>query len=156
MLLMRDREGFQAVLQTMAESKHPVVARTATGFSQKENKERSAVISTTQGNTEAFDNPQLLAVTNKSTFRLKDLKDQVASLYLIVPPEHEATYQPFLLLVIGVACAAITRNRRLPRHQVLFLLNELPALGNIAPIENGIVYLAGYGVSLWLFWQDLD
>ena len=29
------------------------------------------------------------------------------------------------------------------------------SLGRMAPIETGIAYLAGYGVSIWLFFQDL-
>jgi type IV secretion system protein VirD4 len=50
----------------------------------------------------------------------------------------------------------MTRNKRVPRHPVLFLLDELPALGPMRPIEDGIGYLAGYGAHLWLFVQDLD
>jgi len=43
-----------------------------------------------------------------------------------------------------------------PAQPVLFMLDELPALGYMRPIEEGIGYLAGYGAKLWLFVQDLD
>lgn len=155
-MLMRDRSGFDAVLATMRESDHPSVKRIAEGFSQKEDKERSAVISTAQSRTEVFESPRLAAITSKSTFRLEDLKNGVLSLYLIIPPEYVGVYQPFLRLMVGLSTAAMTRNRKIPRHPVLFLLDELPALGHMRPIEDGIGYLAGYGASLWLFVQDLD
>ena len=98
----------------------------------------------------------LAAITSKSTFRLEDLKNGVLSLYLIIPPEYVGVYQPFLRLMVGLSTAAMTRNRKIPRHPVLFLLDELPALGHMRPIEDGIGYLAGYGAALWLFVQDLD
>jgi type IV secretion system protein VirD4 len=155
-LLMRDQAGFDAVINAMRQSEHPTVVRVAEGFSQKEDKERSAVISTAQGCTEVFESPQLGAMTAKSTFRMEDLKNGVLSLYIIVPPEYVTVYRPFLRLMVGLATAAMSRNGKLPNHNVLFLLDELPALGHMRPIEDGIGYLAGYGASLWLFVQDLD
>lgn len=155
-LLMRSREKFDAVLAHMGDSKHPIVQRIADGFSQKEAKERSAVVSTAQTRTAVFDSPQLAAITNHSTFRLEDLKNGVMSIFLIVPPEYATVYQPFLRLMVGLTTAAMTRNKRVPRHPVLFMLDELPTLGSMRPIEDGIGYLAGYGAHLWLFVQDLD
>jgi len=155
-LLMRDQAGFDAVINAMRQSEHSVVCRVAEGFSQKEDKERSAVISTAQGCTEVFESPQLGTLTAKSTFRMEDLKNGVLSLYIIIPPEYVTVYRSFLRLMIGLATAAMSRNGKLPNHNVLFLLDELPALGHMRPIEDGIGYLAGYGASLWLFVQDLD
>jgi type IV secretion system protein VirD4 len=155
-LLMHGRTSFDSVLAKMAESSHPVVRRIADGFSQKEDRERSGVISTAQSRTEIFESSLLTTVTSSSTFRLEDLKNGVISLYLIVPPEYVGVYQPFLRLMVGLSTAAMTRNTRAPRHPVLFLLDELPALGYMRPVEDGIGYLAGYGATLWLFVQDLD
>lgn len=155
-MLMRSRDGFDAVLVGMTDSKHPIAQRIAQGFSQKEDKERSAVISTAQASTEIFDSPRLAALTSRSTFRLEDLKNGVMSIFLIVPPEYVGVYQPFLRLMVGLTTAAMTRNTRQPEHPVLFLLDELPTLGPMRPIEEGIGYLAGYGAHLWLFVQDLD
>lgn len=154
-LLMRDAAGFEAVLAAMRQSSDPVIVQIAEGFGQKEVRERSAVVSTAQSRTEVFDSPQLAAATARSTFRLEDLKDRSMSLYIVVPPEYLRVYQPFLRLMVGLATVAMTRNPARPELPVLFLLDELPALGYMRPIEEGIGYLAGYGVRLWLFVQDL-
>lgn len=155
-LLMVDAEEFELTLAEMAASDHPNVARIAQGFSQKEPKERSAVISTTQSATELFESPELRAATEASSFSFESLKDQTASVFIILPPEYLEAYRPFLRLMIGIATVAMTRNKARPKHPVLFLLDELPALGYMRPIEEGIGYLAGYGSKLWLFVQDLD
>ena len=39
--------------------------------------------------------------------------------------------------------------------QVLFLLDEFPSLGHMSPIEQGVAYLAAYGVQIWTFAQSL-
>jgi type IV secretion system protein VirD4 len=155
-LLMRDRSGFEAVIDAMAQSPHIVISTIGNGFSQKEDKERGAVISTAQSRLEPFDSPLLQAATNHSSFKMEDLKRETLSLFIIIPPEYVAVYQPVLRLMVGLATAAMTRQAKRPKHPVLFLLDELPALGHMRPIEDGIGYLAGYGATLWLFVQDLD
>jgi type IV secretion system protein VirD4 len=155
-LLMVDAEEFELTLAQMATSHHPNAARIAQGFSQKEPKERSAVISTAQGATELFESAELRAATEVSSFSFESLKEETASVFIIIPPEYLEAYRPFLRLVTGLATAAMTRNHVRPKNPVLFLLDELPALGYMRPIEEGIGYLAGYGAKLWLFVQDLD
>lgn len=155
-LLMRDRSGFEAVIDAMAQSPHIVIRTIGRGFSQKEDKERGAVISTAQSRLEPFDSPLLQAATNHSSFRMEDLRRETLSLFIIIPPEYVAVYQPVLRLMVGLATAAMTREAKRPKHPVLFLLDELPALGHMRPVEDGIGYLAGYGAILWLFVQDLD
>src|SRR6056297_1329076 len=154
-LLMQDAEELELLVSEMAMSRQENVARIARGFSQKEPKERSAVISTAQGATELFESPELRMATASSSFSFEQLKDETASVFIIVPPEYLEAYRPFLRLMIGIASVAMTRNKAKPQEPVLFLLDELPALGYMRPIEEGIGYLAGYGCKLWLFVQDL-
>lgn len=155
-ILMEDAEGFEVQLATMAVSNHPVVSRIACGFSQKEAKERSGVISSAQGATEVFESPLLAKITSTSSFGLHELKERTVSLFLVIPPEYLETYRPYLRLMVGLCTATMTRVVSQTPHEVLFLLDELPALGYMRPIEEGIGYLAGYRAKLWLFVQDLD
>jgi hypothetical protein len=145
---MRDRSGFEAVIDAMAQSPHILIRTIGRGFSQKEDKERGAVISTAQSRLEPFDSPLLQAATNHSSFKMEDLKRETLSLFIIIPPEYVAVYQPVLRLMVGLATAAMTREAKRPKHPVLFLLDELPALGHMRPIEDGIGYLAGYGAVI--------
>jgi type IV secretion system protein VirD4 len=155
-LLMRSAAGMDDLLRGMIEGSHPIAARIADGFGQKEPKERSSIISTAQAATAIFDSPALANVTRRSTFNFERMKQETHSVYLIVPPDYVTAYQPFMRLIVGLATAGMTRKLETPRHPVLFLLDELPALGHMRPIEDGIGYLAGYGARLWLFVQDLD
>ena len=155
-ILMADEEGFELYIATMMAHEHPVISRIACGFSQKAEKERSGVVSTAQGATEVFESPLLSKITSNSSFCLSELKEKTVSLFLVIPPEYLDTYRPYLRLMIGLCAATMTRQTTRPEHEVLFLLDELPALGYMRPIEEGIGYLAGYKAKLWLFVQDLD
>ena len=152
-LITLGEEDFNEVLDVMSNSPHPWIKRAASAFSQKADKERSAVISTAQSHTKVFDSPRLSKITSSSDFKLEDIKRSVISIYLNIPPHQIATYRPYLRLMVGLTQAAMTRSERMPEKNVLFLLDEFPALGKM-PV-NGFAYLAGYGVSLWVFTQSI-
>ena len=155
-LLQQNREDFDLTIEDMKVSSHSIVRRIAAGFSQKEDKERSGVISTASGYVALWDSPRMAHLTSRSDLDLRDLKNDIISLYLIVPPELVDVYKPFLRLMVGLSLAAMTRNRTRPPADVLFVLDEFAALDRMRPIEKGIGYLAGYNVRLWLFLQDLS
>ncbi len=152
-LLTLGETDLDEILDLMMHSPHEWIKRAAAAFSQKAEKERSAVISTAQSHTKVFDSQRLVNITSHSDFRLQDLKREVISLYLNIPPHQISVYKPYLRLMVGLAQAAMTRSEAKPPKPVLFLLDEFPALGKM-PI-NGFAYLAGYGVSLWVFTQSI-
>ena len=158
-LLMRDEPAFRNMMVEIADSEHQTLRRLAQGFLQKEERERSGVVSTAQTHMKIWKSPLLAAATEESDFRLEDLRRRPTTLYIIVPPELLEVYRPFVRLIVGLAMAAMTRTHEGNGghgDRVLFLLDEVAALGHMPTIESGIGYLAGYDVTLWLFFQDLD
>jgi len=154
-LLMQDKDCLDQLIREMRASEHDAVRRAGDAFTQKEDRERSAVLSTAQTHMKIWKSRLLAQATEKSDFQLEDLKRSIMSLYIVIPPELLEVYRPFVRLMVGLSVSAMTRVRHRPKHRVLFLLDEVASLGRMAPIETGIAYLAGYGVSIWLFFQDL-
>ena len=58
--------------------------------------------------------------------------------------------------MIGMTVKAMTRSEGMPKERVLFLIDEFPALGKMTPIEEAVGFLAGYGIHIWMFIQDLS
>ncbi|SDH90677.1 type IV secretory system conjugative DNA transfer family protein [Roseospirillum parvum] len=155
-LATTDREGFDALMKAMGDHEHAEVRRRAHALTQKEERERSGVISSVQNHLAPWLSHKPLArACHRSDFRFEDLKDEVATVYLILPPEYLVVCRSFVRVMTGLAIAAMTRTTRRPKHRVLFLLDEVAALGYIKVLEEAIGYIAGYGVTLWLFFQDL-
>jgi len=123
---------------------------------QKTDRERSGVISTAQAQTHFLDSPRMTGVLGASDFDLGDLKTRGITIFLVLPADRLATYGRWLRLVIGLSIAALMRERHVPKHPVMLVLDEFAALGRLQAVETAIGLLAGYGVLLWPILQDLS
>lgn len=155
-----------------------ILSSLVTQFIEHEDKVRGGILSTCRSAMSIWLSPRLQRVTRKSDFRFSDLKRSMCrpaddnpaptSLYIIIPPEYLREYRPILRMLVGLAAVEMTRPhdwatpenleagwQEKPPCPVLFLLDEFPSLGYMAPIEQGVAYLAGYGVQLWTFAQSL-
>lgn len=155
-LIMQSKTDFDLTVKDMMRSPNTFIKRIASSLSATESKVLASVISTAKSQTAVWDSPKLTKITSKSDFKFEDMKNEVISLYIIIPPEYLNVYKPVIRMMIGMATKALTRTPGKPKQPILFLIDEFPALGYMEPIESGIGYLAGYGISLWMFIQDLS
>jgi type IV secretion system protein VirD4 len=156
-LLTLAPDDFAALLEAMQASPaaRGLVARAAARVLQKAPKERSAVVSTAQSHTHFLDSARMERVLGRSTVDLADLKRGALSLYLVLPPERLDTYARWLRLMVACGVLAMTRAPGAPRARVLFLLDEFPHLGRMAPVERAVALVGSYGARFWIFVQDL-
>lgn len=149
-----------------------------TQFRDHEKKVQASILSTCRSGMSIWLSPRLQKATEYSDFQFSDLKSSMCrpvdqdpaptTLYVVIPPEFLTIYRPVLRMLVGLAAVELTRPhgwatednlqsgwRRYPPCPVLFLLDEFPSLGHMAPIEQGVAYLAGYGVQIWTFVQSL-
>lgn len=156
--LMAGPEQFERILDDMAASAVPEI-REAGGHMQKlaakSPREFGSVLSTAVGKTDIWSDRQVKAITTgRSTVDFGRMKESGVTVYLVVPPDEIGHFRVFMRTVVGMACRAMTKNKAKPETPVLFLLDEFPALGHMASIEQGIGVVAGYGVRFWIFCQD--
>jgi len=156
-LLTLPRSDFNALLAEMADSEAAAVRRAANLLLDAEDKQREQITATLDSQMAIWDSERLAdATSGTSEFRFRDLKEfGPNTIYIKVPPEKLNRYKALLRVFFGQAIHEQTRTPGQPDPPILFLLDEFPALGRMRPIEDAIPYLAGYGVRLWLFAQDL-
>lgn len=152
--LTQPKAGFTLMLAEMGKCEG-LVARAAARLDQKDERERSGVISSAQSHTHFLDSKRMAAVMGSSTFAWEALKAGRATVYLVLPPERLRTYRRWMRLMVGCAMRAMTRVAGRPDVRVLFLLDEFAHLGRVAPIEDAVSLVGGYGVGLWMLVQDL-
>ena len=155
-LMMQSQKDFQTTIKEMQRSKNTFIKRIANSIAATEPKVLASVLSTAKSQTAVWDSPRLTAITSKSDFKPEDLKKEPVSFYMIIPPEYLDVYKPVIRLLTGITLNCLTRTQGKPKDTILFLIDEFPALGYMKNIEVGIGYLAGYGISLWMFIQDLS
>ncbi|ATG43633.1 type IV secretory system conjugative DNA transfer family protein [Phaeobacter piscinae] len=154
-LLLLDGEDMKALFTSMLQSPLQVVRSTAARSLQKEAKLLSNVLASVQAQTHFLDSPRLRENLAHSDFDFADLKHKPMTIYLILPSDKLNSHGSWLRLLIQQALSVNARNIECqPDQPVLFLLDELPALGRLTMVEQAYGLMAGYGMQLWGIAQD--
>jgi type IV secretion system protein VirD4 len=150
-------DDFAALLTVMQASDGAggLIARAANRYLSKSHREAAGVLSGAQRHTHFLDSPRIAQVVNGSDFAFADLKDSVATVFLILPPDRLDTYARWLRLLLAQAINEMARSSAKPPRPVLFLLDEFAALGRLQPVERAMGLMAGYGLQLWPILQDI-
>lgn len=154
-LITLSEEAFDEVLIAMVHYGHPLITRVAHMLQNQESKLRSNVMATVQSKTRIWDSPLLNEVTKSSDFSFANARFRTETIYLVVPPEHLATYYPALAMMTGVALAEINRAQSRSPKRVTFMLDEFANLGRLKPFETAISIARKAGIQLCLFVQDI-
>jgi type IV secretion system protein VirD4 len=118
--------------------------------------ERASVLSTVQRHTEFLNAPNVRESLSASDFSLADLKRERMSIYLVLPATRLAAYSRVARLWVGALLQAVMHEATAPRHRVLFMLDEVAQLGAMEPLVQAVSLARGYGVDLWLLFQDMN
>lgn len=137
-----------------------MVARSAARILQKAEKERSGVISSAQAHTHFLDSPRMARILQESSINLSDISTRSMSLFLILPPDRLETYHRWLRLMITTQLVSILRSNNQVKAQrdwpIVFFLDEFAHLGRLQPVARDMALIGGYGVTFWLFLQNLS
>ena len=150
-------DDFQTLLTTMQASTEArgLIARAANRFLGKSDREAAGVLSSAQRHTHFLDSPRIEDVVSQSDFTFAGLKKEVATVFLILPPDRLDTYARWLRLLLAQGLGELARSPDKPERPVLFLLDEFAALGKLEAIERAMGLMAGYGLQLWPILQDV-
>jgi type IV secretion system protein VirD4 len=147
-------KGMLTVMQA-SDGAGGLIARAANRHLSKSDREAAAVLSGAQRHTHFLDGSRIARVMETSDFCFADLKENVATVFLILPPERLDTHARWLRLLVAQAINELARSAVASLRPVLFMLDEFAALGRLQPIERAMGLMAGYGMQLWSIVQDI-
>lgn len=134
-----------------------VSAMRQTGHSlgEMERKTRDSVLKTAQSSLSAWQGERLNRVTQKSDWSPLDLRTGKPTIYICVNPDEIDSYLSVLRVFIAQHIRMLTK--QLPPRgapPVLFVLDELPRLKKMPPVDEALNIGRQYGIRLWLFAQS--
>lgn len=155
--LTADPQSFTDLLNRMQQigEANGLIARAANRHLSKADREAAGVLSAAQRHTHFLDSPRMVEVMKRSDFRFAGLKQNAATVFLVLPPDRLATYSRWLRLLVTQSLTDMARDQTAPLNPMLYLLDEFASLGHLAPIERAMGLMAGYGVQLWPILQDI-
>lgn len=132
-----------------------LAARAAAQLLAAGDRERGSIMSTAMRHTRWLDSGPMRSVLSGAGFDLRDLKRKAMTVYVVIPPEELENHKRFLRLFVTLGLAAMTREPTRPKHRVLFLMDEFPAMGPLESVRVGINVIRSYGVILWPIIQNI-
>ena len=114
----------------------------------------AAVWSTLYRSLNLIKSPRLLPALRPSDVDFSDLKDTPTTVYLVLPARHLHTHGVWLRLMLSSILSQLS-DARASQYPVLLVVDECAALGRLEILETAIGLMRGYGLKLWLIFQDL-
>lgn len=102
-----------------------------------------------------FLNSPALRENLKSGFDPYSLTDGNTVVFVVIPSDKLTSYGAFLRLTVTTLMRSIIRKPN-PKTRTVFMIDEAYALGYISEIPIGLASYPGYGITMWLVYQDLN
>lgn len=115
--------------------------------------ELASIRSTADTQTRWILSPPMRDDLKKPGVDFSQLKERPTTVYVILPAERMRTHSVWLRLVIVSALRALYRPGGL---RTLLLIDEMPALGHLGPLEDAFGLVRGYKVQIAGICQDLN
>jgi len=164
---VHDPEGKMGWLDTMGKPTrtNPVVANTAKTMLNKEDKDRSGVLSTAKSLMSLYLDPIVAKNTSHSDFLVRDMMtgEKPVSLYYITGPADMERLVPltrlFYALFIRRNAAEMEfaegRTAQSYTFPMLMIIDEMASLRKLPILQEAMGYVAGYGIRMFLLSQDI-
>lgn len=118
---------------------------------------RAGILSTAQSYFSLFNSPKLLESLDVSTISLDNIQHRDDyTLYIVIPPNKLDSHSALLKAWVSVLMHTIMERKSKPLRRTLFILDECANLGTLTVLRKAVTLLRGYGLQVWMFFQDLD
>jgi type IV secretion system protein VirD4 len=142
--------GFRHTVADLVAKGGYEVASLAGRFTEATN-EMASIRSTADTQTRWILSEPMRADLKKNGVDFRKLKDRPTTVYVILPAERMRTHSVWLRLVVVSALRALYRPGGL---RTLLLIDEMPALGHLGPLEDAFGLVRGYKVQIAGICQD--
>jgi type IV secretion system protein VirD4 len=135
-----------------------VMTQHATSLSSMNEKTLSSVLQTARSSLSAWTGERIARVTAQSDWNPLDLRSGTnPTIYISVRPNEVEAYLSLLRVFIGQHIRVLTGGPVPPRDAppILVMLDELPRLRYMAPVDEALNIGRKYGLRLWMFAQSV-
>ncbi|MCB5205175.1 type IV secretory system conjugative DNA transfer family protein [Neorhizobium sp. T786] len=111
-----------------------------------------SVRKTISAQLELWNNARIDQATSGNDFDLREFRRRRQTLYIGASPDNLARMAPLYNLlfqqVVDLNTRTLPEDDESLKHQIMLMLDEFPAIGNVEVIQKGVSYVAGYGIRL--------
>jgi len=143
------------ILDTRGKGLTPFAYRAINDFLRRADKERSGVLSTVHSYLTPYISDALNNYLNVSSIKSTLIADgDNYTIYIVIPPSKLLSHSILLRMWVATMLSAIMERRVKPAKRTLFMLDECAQLGSLDELKKAITLMRGYGLQVWMFFQD--
>ncbi len=137
---------------------HPFVRAELEGFMGiTADMTRGGILATAFTHAHVLKSDAVLASLGPSTIDLEAvIRGEPMTIYMIIPPTKLDSHRALLRLWIGTLLLALMQRKKRPDMRTVFLLDECAQLGSLGVLRQAVTLMRGYGLQIWMFFQDLS
>lgn len=137
------------------------VRRAFSSLLNREDKERSGIISSIERDTAWIDSPQMAKLLKGPSLDLKDAALGGGKYFIVLPPDYFMTHRAWLRLMVTAFAKAMKRHlpaKNKPQHRRWrhIVIDEFATLGEMSFILNDVAVARGFDVKYHFAVQDLS
>jgi len=130
--------------------------RAANALEDYDPKQKDTILKSLQGSLGAWQGTRMEKVTQKSDWHPMDLRNGTPTIYICIDASAIDSYLSVIRVFLAQHLRTLTA--QLPDRKdvkpILFMLDELPRLKNMPPVDEALNIGRQYGIKLWMFAQS--
>jgi type IV secretion system protein VirD4 len=127
------------------------------GFLAIADKTRDGILSTAQSYLSTIMSGGVGAYIKDSTIDIRDVQTREDyTIYIVIPPTKLKSHSFLLKVWVGMLMHSVMERKTVPKSRTLFILDECANLGELDVLRKAVTLLRGYGLQVWMFFQDLS
>jgi len=133
------------------------LSRLGNSLTAMPDKQLEGVLDAARRHLAVWEGPRVEKVTATCDWTPDVLRDgSNTTIYICIPPNEIESYAPLLRVLFAQHLRQLLKQLPPPEQKIiLFMLDELPRLGPMKPVEEALEVGRHYGIRLWMFAQSL-
>jgi len=149
---MRQTAGLRVTAANMLAEGGPEIESLIARFIES-TREIDSIQSTADTQTRWLLSPPVRGDLERDGLDFAKLRDRPTTVYVVLPAERLRTHSVWLRLVIVSALTTLYRKKE--GRRVVMLVDEMAALGHLAPLEDAFALIRGFNIQIAAMFQDL-
>ena len=153
--LITDEDAWTGSLIDMRQSDIGALRRLGGQMARWQDKELASILSAMNRHLQFLDSPLVSSSLSGSDFDPADLVNKPMTIYIILPPDQLQPLARLMRLWLTSFMRRLAQGPLQETNLVLFLLDEVGNLGEMAALKNALTVLRSYGVRMFFLIQSL-
>lgn len=131
--------------------------RSMEGFLGNGETQKPIIRGITKANISLFDSDPIIRTLSDDSIDMDLIRSgRGFSIYIVMPPQKLVSHARVFQMILSALLGKVMQRTRIPDQRTLFLVDECAQLGAFDDLRKAVTLMRGFGLQVWMFFQDLS